>query len=248
MRSASAAVLLFLLAQESASGFVTPRATYSCRSSSSSCRDITALESGKINKSIDEKETEISEGTTPPSISDKSISVFASLWGTGGVMLLLVEAFRRTLPSALEPIRSAAFSPLQWASYFSAVALFAYGQGFKCLQRKLAPLVVKRTSVLASGESQQRTLINTLLAPVYAIGLISASKSRLIKAHYLVWGTVSLQVALQRGWVLGNSGPVLNIVNAGFCAGFFWGIAALTWQALLLLKTGTAPLIDADLP
>jgi len=107
--------------------------------------------------------------------------------------------------------------------------------------------VVKRSCVLTADKGQ-KSFVNILLAPLYASGLISANKSRLIKAHSLVWGTASLQVALQRGWVLGRSGPVWNIVNGGFCFGFAWGAIGLAWEFITSLWTGKAPTVDADLP
>eukprot|EP00561_Arcocellulus_cornucervis_P003800 CAMPEP_0185807192 /NCGR_PEP_ID=MMETSP1322-20130828/4871_1 /TAXON_ID=265543 /ORGANISM="Minutocellus polymorphus, Strain RCC2270" /LENGTH=320 /DNA_ID=CAMNT_0028503317 /DNA_START=44 /DNA_END=1006 /DNA_ORIENTATION=- len=172
-------------------------------------------------------------------------SIVASLWGMGGVLLILLDAFRRTLPGAMVPFRDGTFTPAQWLAYGAAVAVFTYGQGVKCLSCKLAPLVVKRSCLLTDYKKGQRTLINTLLAPVYAMGLISANKSRLIKSHSLVWGTTALQVALHRGWVLRNTGALLNIVNGGFCAGFGWGATSLAILSMKSILAGKTPEIDA---
>jgi len=187
-------------------------------------------------------DTDIAESVT---FEKNPASIVASLWGTGGVLLILLDAFRRTLPSAMVPFRAGTFTPAQWLAYGAAVAVFTYGQGVKCLSCKLAPLVVKRSCLLADSKKGQRTLINTLLAPVYAMGLISANKSRLIKSHSLVWGTTVLQVALHRGWVLRDTGTLLNIVNGGFCAGFGWGAVSLAILYMKSILAGKTPEIDA---
>lgn len=172
-------------------------------------------------------------------------SIVASLWGTGGVLLILLDAFRRTLPRAIFPFRAGTFTSAQWIAYGAAIAVFTYGQGVKCLSCKLAPLVVKRSCLLTDSKEGQGTLTNMVLAPLYAMGLISANKSRLIKSHSLVWGTTALQVALHRGWVLRNTGALLNIINGGFCAGFGWGAVSLAILYMKSILAGKTPEIDA---
>lgn len=165
------------------------------------------------------------------------------------MMYVLTEALRHNLPSALEPLRAggAFFTPLQWFAYSATVVIFAYGQGHKCMQGKLAPLVVKRACILGAADQSQNTALNVLLAPLYSAGLISATKSRLIKSHSLIWGTAILQVALQRGLVVRNGGPLLNILNGGFAAGFAWGVISLFWQYTCSMLSGETPAIDAGL-
>lgn len=189
-----------------------------------------------------------SDAATSESFIKTPLSVLGSLWGTGGVLYILFQAFKHTFPSALEPIQGggAFFSPLQWSAYGATVAVFAYGQGYRCLHRKLAPLVVKRSCAL-DANSPQRTAANFFLAPLYAMGLISGTKSRLIKSHSLVWGTAALQIALQRGTIV-SDGPLLNVLNAGFAAGFAWGGLSLIWEYASSFFTGRTPKIDAGLP
>ena len=133
-----------------------------------------------------------------------------------------------------------------FSAYAATVVIFAYGQGLRCLQLRLAPLVVKRACILTSGEPQ-KSFTNFVFAPIYASGLISSNKVRLIKSHSLVWGTAVLQVALHRGLMVKNDAPIMSILNGGFAAGFAWGIVSLAYQYGKCLWTGRTPSIDAGL-
>lgn len=257
MRFFASIVSLFLIFG-SASAFVTPA---SFAAASARARKLTGVFVGPATttrrrsssaspllRSVPESDATAASATSSESFVRTPLSVLGSLWGTGGVVYVLFQAFKHTLPSALEPIEGgrAFFSALQWSAYWATVAVFAYGQGHRCLQRKLAPLVVKRSCTL-QGDSPGGTAANFLLAPLYATGLIAATNQRLIKSHSLVFGTAALQLALQRGMLVGE-GPLLNVLNAGFAAGFAWGILSLIWEYVSSFVAGRTPTIDAGLP
>lgn len=139
------------------------------------------------------------------------------------------------------------YNTIQLSIYAATVVIFALGQGNRCLQRLFAPLVVKRAFNL--DYSKSRT-VNFVLAPLYVMGLLHATKSRLIKSSNLIFGTAALQIALQSGMIIsgGASSPLLSILNAGFAAGFGWGVVSLAWLYVSSIVSGKTPTYDAGFP
>lgn len=194
-------------------------------------------------------------GDTSESFVRNPVSILASFWGMGGLLSLLLVALKYTVPSALEPLLRGGglgfFSPLQWCAYVASIVIIAYGQGNKCIQRKFAPLVVKRACTIDTNY-KSNGFFRYLFAPLYSMGLLTATKERLIKSYSLVFGTAALQVAVHRNMIpllsSVNHPKLLSIWNAGFAAGFGWGALSLVYLYLTCLKTGTTPKYDKCLP
>mmetsp|Transcript_14940 Transcript_14940/g.22982 ORF Transcript_14940/g.22982 Transcript_14940/m.22982 type:complete len:264 (+) Transcript_14940:153-944(+) len=205
----------------------------------------TCLPTKKTTTLLSSLSSDNDDGT---SFARKPFTVLGSLWGTGGTLCLLLQAFKYNLPSALEPLRQGGmvFSPLQWSIYAATVVIFALGQGNRCLQLKFAPLVVKRACSL--DDKNSNAIVHGLLAPLYVMGLFHGTKQRLIKSYSLIFGTAALQIALQKGMVLSGASQSLSILNAGFAAGFGWGIVSLACLYLSSMLTGKTPNYDAGFP
>lgn len=106
--------------------------------------------------------------------------------------------------------------------------MFAYAEGYKGFQKKFSPLVVKR-SLGVSG------IVNTLLAPVYSMGLIHATKKRLITSWCVTLGVTALVVIVKK------LPPIARcILDAGVVVGLTYGSLSILWLYLQHLFGGSA--------
>mmetsp|Transcript_2852 Transcript_2852/g.4036 ORF Transcript_2852/g.4036 Transcript_2852/m.4036 type:complete len:325 (-) Transcript_2852:79-1053(-) len=185
----------------------------------------------------------------------------ASLWGAGGVIMILAKSIKRILPIALEPFSSSSsvpLSPFQFVSYIGMCIWFAYVEGYKGFQCKFSPLVVSRSLTLqpkktmgddddnhpneaaaATTKTTTTPIHHVILAPFYSMGLFHATKKRKIVS----W-SVSLGVALIVAGVKRLPYPWRNIVDAGVIVGLSWGSLSIGigWVKAVLLGKGC----DAD--
>jgi hypothetical protein len=109
-------------------------------------------------------------------------------WAVLGVLAFIGSAVRRLLPVALEPVLKGDLTRGQAAGCALWVAVMVYVEGYKSFHLKFSPLVVKRSFVMA----EQPTVLNTVLAGPYAMGLIGASKKRTIVSWSIVAGVMVL--------------------------------------------------------
>lgn len=162
------------------------------------------------------------------------VSAYAVL----GVVLFLLAAVVRLLPMALEPL-SGPLDTVHVAAYAGSVVFMAYSEGYRGFQRQFSPRVVARARGLAEG---QVPLVWTLLAPVVAMGLLHATRKRLI----ISWG-ITLGVVVLVTLVRALAQPWRGIVDAGVVVGLTWGcVAILVFWARSLL--GRPPEIAPDFP
>jgi hypothetical protein len=105
---------------------------------------------------------------------------------------------------------------------------FAYVEGYKGFQTKFSPLVVKRSFTLSPQNSRWYHL---LLAPMYSMGMIHATRKRKIVSYSVTLGVAVIVAAVKK-----LPYPYRNIVDAGVVVGLTWGsisIAILYLYALL---------------
>jgi hypothetical protein len=119
---------------------------------------------------------------------------------------------------------------------------FAYVEGYKGFQLKFAPLVVKRSFSLVIG-TRQGSVLNYLLAPIYSMGLVHATKKRLITSWCVSLGVAAIVAAVKR-----LPGPWRCIVDAGVVVGLTWGSLSILYFFVKSWMTGEAPAVDACLP
>jgi hypothetical protein len=162
-------------------------------------------------------------------------SVFA--WGIGGVVLLLAQALARLAPLAWEAVQ-AGLSGLQWTILAVWVVANAHAEGYRGFHRRFSPRVVARALHLSSHP--RGTLV--LLAPLYCMSLVHASRRGLIVARVLVLAIVLLVVSVRM-----LDQPWRGIVDAGVVVGL--GIGTLSLLGFVALAiAGRPPAIDPDLP
>jgi len=169
----------------------------------------------------------------------------ASLWGTTGVLYILAKAIKRVLPIALEPFKGAApaLSQFELGSYIVMCLWFAYVEGYKGFQLKFSPLVVKRSFTLIPGKNGTNVL-HFILAPLYSMGLIHATKKRQIVSWSVTVGVAAIVAAVKR-----LPYPWRNIVDAGVVVGLTWGSISIVLNYIKSWVTGSPPSqVDAELP
>lgn len=128
--------------------------------------------------------------------------------------------------------------------YIVTCLWFAYVEGYKGFQRKFSPLVVKRSFTLIPGKNGTQWW-HYLLAPLYSMGLVHATRKRKIVGWSVTLGVAALVAAVKR-----LPYPWRNIIDAGVVAGLSWGSLSI---CILYVKAWMTGLpgpkdVDASLP
>lgn len=140
------------------------------------------------------------------SLSQKALASWAIL----SVLAFIGSAIRRLIPVALEPILKGDLSMYQGIIYAVWVAVMVYIEGYKSFHLKFSPLVVKRGFIL----TEQPTLLKSIFAGPYAMGLIGANKKRTIVSWSIVAGVmvlVKLVKLLEYPWSVCDEHSIHNI-------------------------------------
>lgn len=119
---------------------------------------------------------------------------------------------------------------------------FAYVEGFKGFQQKFSPLVVARSFTLIPGKNGTR-LWHYLLAPLYSMGLMHATRKRQIVSWSVTLGVAAIVAAVKQ-----LPYPWRNIVDAGVVVGLSWGSLSILILYIKSWMTGQPPKVDAALP
>jgi hypothetical protein len=197
-----------------------------------------------LRAAADPSESSSASSSSSQGPFSKGVTIFGSLWGSLGVVYILAKAVKRVLPIALEPITgSLLLTPIQWSCYAASCLFFAYAEGYKGFQCKFSPLVVKRSFSLVMGTPQGNNVLNYVLAPLYSMGLMNATKKRMIVSWSVSMGVTALVVVVKR-----LPGVWRCILDAGVVVGLTYGSASILWLFLKAIVTGQAPNVDACLP
>ncbi len=176
----------------------------------------------------------------PTSTADRGtgpLGWLAAIWGVGGVVLLLGNAVARLAPMAVEAIRGP-LGFLEWGSLVACVAFMGFFEGYRGFQLGFSPRVVSRAVHLAR---QPRPAL-VLLAPLFCMGLVHASRKRLTVSWILTAGIVGLVIAVRQ-----VPQPWRGILDAGVVVGLSWGIVAILAFGLRALA-GRPPAMQVELP
>ena len=153
---------------------------------------------------------------------DAPVSVlgrFAAAWGVGGVLALLARAIWSLMPVALRAFETPDPLPVSHGILVALwVAFMCHAEGYRGIQRTLGPRVVVRAAHLARNPRPS----HVVLAPLYCMGLVHATRPRRLRSWAFVVGMVAL-VALVRL----VPQPWRGYVDTGVVAGLGWGVAAI---------------------
>lgn len=163
------------------------------------------------------------------------------LWGTLGVVAVLIDAIVRLLPKAIEPLAAGELDAISGLAYVAAIATLGYAEGYRGFQQRFSPRVVVRADRLArSPEHTPAWLI--VLAPLMTMGLLHATRRRLIASWLLVAmivGFIVIVALLDQPW--------RGAVDAGVVVGLSWGAITIL-LALVRALRGRMPDVAAELP
>lgn len=160
----------------------------------------------------------------------------AALWGITGVLALLGNAIYRLTPQALA-LTERALDPIEWITLVGWLAFNAYSEGYRAFHRNFSPRVVARARTLTG---QRAWLI--ALAPVYCMGLVHATRRRLIVSWSITIGIVGIVILVRR-----LDQPWRGIVDAGVVVGLAWGVASIVYYVARSVRGHAIP-VAPDLP
>lgn len=169
---------------------------------------------------------------------NRPLGVAAAAWGILGAAGLLASAAVRLQPVALAAFTARPLGAGAWTGAVASAALIGYFMGHRGLARGFAPRVVARALHLARHPRPA----HAALAPLYCIGLVHASRRRLIMSWVLLAAMVGLVVLVRQ-----LPQPVRGFLDAGVVLGAAWGAAAvlvIAWRAL----RGRPPAVPLELP
>lgn len=161
------------------------------------------------------------------------------LWGTLGVVAVLVDAIVRLVPNAIEPIAAGTIDVRGGLVYVAAIVGLGYAEGYRGFQRRFSPRVVARAACLARSAQPTWRIV---AAPLMTMGLIYATRRRLLATWMLVAAIVALIVLvslLEQPW--------RGAVDAGVVVGLSWGTTTILLELIGFLR-GRMSTIDPDLP
>lgn len=149
---------------------------------------------------------------------NRTLGTIGTLWGVAGAITLLMFALTRMTGHLLE-----AFSgeyELTATHYIVMVlwtAFMAYSEGYKGFQSGYSPRVAARALYLRD----KCTPLRLVLAPLFCLGFIHATRRRRITVFVLLIG-ISLIVILFRQ----IPQPWRGVLDLGVVVGLSWGIIA----------------------
>lgn len=157
----------------------------------------------------------------------------AGTWGILGVLILLAKAIYQLTPKVLE-LEECPLSASHWLVLVGWVAINAYSEGYRGFHKNFAPRVVVRAQHLAAHPRP----LYVLLAPLYCMGLIHATRKRLIVSWTLTAAIVVLVTLVRH-----VSQPWRGIIDAGVVVGLALGSVSILYYWL-----GRRPNVPADVP
>jgi hypothetical protein len=158
-------------------------------------------------------------------------------WGLLGVCGLLTGSVARLSLVVADAFR-VGLSPVAWIVLVAWVAFMGWSEGYRGFQRAFSPRVVARALHLA----EHPTPLWVVLAPLYCMGLVHASRVRLVVAWVGVAGIVAIVIVVRT-----FSQPWRGIVDAGVVVGLGWGLVSILAFAVAA-ALGRPPRVDPGLP
>ncbi len=140
-------------------------------------------------------------------------------WGLLGVFVLIGWAVVRLTPVAME----ACSMPWGWIEWLIAVPWVLFmliGEGYRGFAKGFAPRVAARARYLRDHPRP----LHVLLAPLFCMGFIHATRKRRIVSISVTSGVILLVLIVHR-----MSQPWRGIIDLGVVAALSGGLLALLW-------------------
>ncbi len=153
-------------------------------------------------------------------------------------MLLLSFAIVRLAPIAFE-LNSIPLSGLHWFALISFVLYMAYAEGYKGFHKSFAPRVVVRAKYL----SQNPRLLHVLLAPLFCMGYIYATRRQMLLSIGLTTMIICLVIGVRM-----LPQPWRGIIDAGVVVGLFMGVLSIIYFTVQSRLRPDSLQLSAELP
>ena len=165
----------------------------------------------------------------------RAFGTAAAAWGLLGAAALLLNAVVRLAPVALEAFVAYRLDAWQWLLALGGVAFMGY-LGYRGFQQGFSPRVVVRALHLARNPRP----LHVILAPLFCMGLIHASRRRLVASWVLLVSIVGIVLVVRR-----LPQPYRGIIDVGVVFGLGWlvALAAFAWAAVV----GSPPRVSPEL-
>ncbi|MEX1259157.1 MAG: hypothetical protein WEG36_16290 [Gemmatimonadota bacterium] len=160
----------------------------------------------------------------------------ARLWALAGVALLFSFAIYRLGGRGIETV-ARGLTLGEWTVLIAVVLIFLYTEGVRALQRKWVPQLIERARHLA----RERSPIHHLLAPLYGMALIGATRAAVMRAWAMV-AAIALAVFLVRRM----PEPWRGIVDLSVAAALAWGLLFILGGMIATLRDPGATMGGGD--
>lgn len=140
-----------------------------------------------------------------------------ALWGLLGVMLLIGWAVVRLTPVGMEAW-GMPWGMVEWLVAVPWLVFMLVGEGYRGFQKGFAPRVAARARYLREHPRP----LHVLLAPLFCMGFIHATRKRRIVSVAVTSGIVVLILTVRM-----LPQPWRGIVDLGVVAGLAWGLVAI---------------------
>ena len=159
-------------------------------------------------------------------------------WGVGGVLGLLANAVLRLWPLAAELGSSAAMTPTLWVGTGLWVLFMTYSEGYRGFHRAFSPRVIVRARWL----SRHPRAYLVVLAPIFCMGLVHATKRRKIASWSILCGIMCLVLLVRM-----LEQPWRGIVDSGVVVGIAVGALSIIVHLVRALF-GNPPEVPPEVP
>ncbi|MEM7248939.1 MAG: hypothetical protein AAF533_26665 [Acidobacteriota bacterium] len=162
----------------------------------------------------------------------------AAWWGVLGFLALIVKALWMLTPIALAAFRSESMGALHWVLAAAWIVFMIYSEGYRGFHQAFSPRLAARALHLAHHPRP----LHVALAPAYVMGLMHATRKRLIVSWCLLLGIVALVIGVRM-----LSQPWRGIVDAGVVLGLTVGGISVVYHFHRQLGGAESPK-DPDVP
>ena len=149
------------------------------------------------------------------------VRVLGFSWGLGGILAMLCFAIYRLAPMAYE-LSGVSLTLIQWGALLFSIIFMAYSEGYKGFHNGFAPRVVARANYLKDNPLP----LTTLLAPLFCMGFIYATRKRMIVSTALTLMIIFFVVVVRM-----FPQPWRGIIDAGVVVGLFMGVCSIVYYA-----------------
>jgi len=159
-------------------------------------------------------------------------------WGVAGVVLFLSTAIMRLSPRILE-LQDYTFGWQHWLLLALFVPWMGWAEGYKGFHKAFSPRVVARANYLRDNVP----VILRVLAPLFCMGYIHATRKRKIVSYCITLGIIGLVMLVRM-----MPQPWRGIIDAGVVLGLSLGIVSVLYWFFKALTGRWYHPIPLDLP